>query len=198
MRVNLVMLPAWVLAASTLWASGPARWKRSPGGASTREKPARIPSTTFRETVVLPDTDAVTVTRASAALPSLEVPSSLTRETPATCRAACCTRPIVASSVAVSGPDAREATMIAVPDGLLPWTPWNGLASLPACTLGLDDERNWALLDWDTLGSRRTPATTPAIHSATTSQRKRIAKPASASKVVCRVPLRSRCCGTDV
>lgn len=46
-------------------------------------------------------------------------------------------------SSAVSGPAFRLATMRAVAVGS---RVWNGAASLPAWTLGLDDERNWALL----------------------------------------------------
>jgi hypothetical protein len=167
-------------------------------GAPAVAKLARIRWTTVSGSGLLLDAVGATLTRAWAALPSLEVPSSLTRVTPGTRRAACCTRAIAMLSAAVSDPDARSATMIAVPDGL---RPWKGVASQAACTLGLDDERNWALLDWvtlDRLGSRRTPATTPTIQTATISQRKRIAKPASALKIVCRGPLRSRCCGIDV
>src|SRR5436190_13949569 len=183
MRVNLVMLPERVLAASTLVASGPARCRRNPGGVPTRVKAARTPSTTSREAVWLPDTDAVTLTRASAALPSRDVPSSLTRETPGTPRAACSARPIAAVSAAVSGPDPRLATMIAVPEES---ALWNGMASRLACTLGLDAERKWALLAWvtlDRLGSRRPAAITPTIHTTTISQRNRVATPASAPKI---------------
>src|SRR5690242_677029 len=63
--------------------------------------------------------------------------------------------------------------IVAVPDGSLPR---NGVASWPACTLGLDDERNWALLGCvtlDKLGSMETPAIVPANHTATISQRNR-------------------------
>jgi hypothetical protein len=165
------MLPAWVLEASTLWASGPARWKLNPAGAPAMAKLTRIPCTTVPGSGLLLDADGATLTRAWAALPSLEVPSSLTRVTPGTRRAASRTRVIAALSAAVSGPDARSATMIAVPDGL---RPWKSVASRAACTLELDDERNWALLDrvtLDRLGSRPTPATTPTIQTATIGQR---------------------------
>src|SRR5690349_1970360 len=63
--------------------------------------------------------------------------------------------------------------MMAVPDGL---RPRKGAASSPACTLGLDDERNWTLLAWVTsprLGSRATAASTSAIQTATITQRNR-------------------------
>jgi hypothetical protein len=52
---------------------------------------------------------------------------------------------------------------------------WNGAANLPACVLGLVDERNWVLLAWVTLarfGRRRTPATTPTTQAATMNHRK--------------------------
>ena len=84
---------------------------------------------------------------------------------------------------AVSGPDARSATRIAVPAG---FRPRKGAASAPACTLGLDDARNWALLDCvtlDRLGSRRTPAITPAIHTTTISQRNRTSNLAIAANI---------------
>src|SRR5579872_834333 len=134
--------------------------------------------------MILLKADADAITTISAALPSDDVPADLTEETPGTCRTACSTWPIAAVSVAVSGPDARVATMIAVLDGSVAR---NGAASWLACTLGLDDDRNCTLLDWvtlDRLGSRRAAATTPAIQTTTISQRNRTSNRAMAANMV--------------
>src|ERR1044071_6048406 len=134
-------------------------------------------STTVRAAVWLPAVVAVTVTRACAAWPSGDVPWSRTSTTSGTWRAGCSTRLIAAWSAAVSGPDARLATMTAVPDAFA--LPWNGAASRAACTLGADEDRNWELPGWvtlDRLGSSLIPAISPAAHTATMTQRNRTSR----------------------
>jgi hypothetical protein len=71
------------------------------------------------EAAVLLDADAVTITTTSAAFPSGEVRTGLIVETPDTCFTACATWSSAAVSALVSGPDAREVTMIAVRDGFV-------------------------------------------------------------------------------
>src|SRR5437588_9086660 len=149
MRVNLVMFAPADPWASTFAASGPARRKLSPGGAPAWEKPARIPPTTFLEAVLLFEVDASTVTRASAAWPSFDAPRSLTAVTFGTCRATCSTRSTAARSAAVSGPESREATMIAVAEGFLAG---KGAASAASWELGLEGGSTWTLLDCVTPG----------------------------------------------
>src|SRR5215831_12237381 len=146
------MPPDSVFRAST--ASGPARFRSRPGGAPACAIAARMRWTTSVAALLLDDTDPGTVTTAWAARPSGDVPPSFTEATPGTSRTACSTWLMAAASAAVSGPDAREATMVADCFGS---TTWNGAASWLAPTLGLDEELNWTLLAWVTVlrpGSR--------------------------------------------
>src|SRR5215470_18316510 len=177
------MPPDSVFRTSTSTASGPARCRSRPGGAPACAIATRMLWTTSVSAPLLDETDPGTVTTAWAARPSGDVPPSFTEATPGTSRTACSTWLMAAASAAVSGPDAREATMVADCFGS---TTWNGAASWLARTLGADEELNEPLLAWVTVvrpGSRRAPATTPTSHTATISHLNRMSNLAMAANM---------------